>query len=112
MGLWADRTCQRKAYEGNCETSLVKLRKGRLKTAESPGRGGPQDERDASLIPLHSGISSEGNVVHSKEAYGTIVTCIASNQKKGARGNATGARSPWASSEVRSSSTRNTAQPM
>ncbi len=76
MGLWADRTCQRKAYEGNRETSLVKLRKGRLKTAESPGRGGPQDERDASLISLHSGISSEGNVVHSQEAYRVCHTSL------------------------------------
>ncbi len=59
-----------------CETSLVKLRKGRLKTAESPGRGGPQDERDASLISLHSGISSEGNVVHSQEAYRVCHTSL------------------------------------
>ena len=54
-GLRSDPTCHRRTNEGNCETSLSKLRNGRLKEAESPGYGSPQNERDASLIPLRFG---------------------------------------------------------
>src|SRR6266699_3169994 len=55
MGLWADRTCQRKSHEGNCQTSLVKLRSaGRRKTAEPAERGGSPDETGTSLTCLLS----------------------------------------------------------
>ncbi len=42
------------ANKGNCETSLVEFRKGRLKTTEPPGRGSlkARDGRLPNLSPL------------------------------------------------------------
>src|SRR5258706_15199689 len=54
-GFRSELTLHRRSNEGNCETSLPKLRNGRLKEAESPGYGSPQNERDASLISLRFG---------------------------------------------------------
>lgn len=53
--MWADRTCQRKSHEGNCQTSLVKLRSaGHRKTAEPAEHGGSPDETGTSLTCLLS----------------------------------------------------------
>jgi len=72
------------AYEALCLASGVPTRVtarlaypssslGRLKEAESPGRGSPQNERDASLIPLHFGGQQRREYPHPKGAYRTCL---------------------------------------
>ncbi len=85
MGLGADRTCQRKTHEGNCETSLVKLRAaGHLKTAEPAERGGSPDETGTSLTCLLSaGQQRRECSTLREEAYRTCLYpyLIASNNR-------------------------------
>ena len=76
-GLQTEPPCQRNRCESKHETSLPKFRlarkqAGRLKEAEPPGRGSPQDETDASLICLLSdGQQRRECSTLRKEAYRT-----------------------------------------